>query len=180
MTVEDLTVLMPSDEVDGNVGAVVGDPLDVGQDLKEHKAGVDGTHPALQTFDVPVFQGVLNGVDGLLQRLDLPCQRKIAVFKGFVCHSHDMLHGGADDVQLLNGLAAELDVLVVKAFRPLHQIDGVVANSFKFHRQAEHQGDILAFLIRQLAFTDLAQIAVQPVFHLVDLCFRCLNGLHHL
>ena len=54
VAVDNGAAFLPADDVDGDVGAVVGDAFDVGQDFQEDQAGVDGTLAALEALDVAV------------------------------------------------------------------------------------------------------------------------------
>ena len=56
-------------DADGDVGAVVGYPFQIRQQVVQDKAQLDGALPALEAVDVPGPDLVGETVDGLLQGL---------------------------------------------------------------------------------------------------------------
>ena len=58
------------DHSDGNIGAVVGYPFQIGQDIIEDKALQDGTGTFLHTFHVMHLHFITEAIDDLFQRLN--------------------------------------------------------------------------------------------------------------
>ncbi len=64
-------VLTCVDDAAGDVGAVVGRALQVGQEVGEHKAGLNAARALLHAQDMARTHLLFERVDDLLQRLDL-------------------------------------------------------------------------------------------------------------
>ena len=65
----------------GNVGAVVRDALEVGQNIREDKTKLDATKALLQTNGVTELDLIAKIVDDLLKRLNQSCLVKVGLCK---------------------------------------------------------------------------------------------------
>ena len=83
-------VLARVDDAAGDVGAVVGRALQVGQEVGEHKAGLNAARALLHAQDMARAHLLFERVDDLLQRLDLLCGGGILTGKGLERERKDL------------------------------------------------------------------------------------------
>lgn len=60
-------------DADGNVGAVVGNPFEVGHHIGKDKTKLDRAFSTLEPFDVVVFQAGIQAVNHLLEWFHFIC-----------------------------------------------------------------------------------------------------------
>ena len=91
-------VRLAFDDTDGDVGAVVGDALEVGQQVIENKAQLNGALSRLEPVDVAHLDLLNELVDGLLQRLHLPGGHGVVGGKAVEGQGHDVVQGGEENL----------------------------------------------------------------------------------
>ena len=86
------TVMGHLNDTAGDVGAMVGHPLQAGQQVRPDKAQFNGTFPFLQPQNMPVPQLLLQGIHHLLQRLHFGSQRRVVLEEGVQRQVHHFSH----------------------------------------------------------------------------------------
>ena len=168
-------VLFQLDHRHRDVAAVVADALEIRDQVVEHKAVLQRADALLQAVDMAVLHLVAQIVDQLLQRLDHAGALQVPIRQradGEVQHLPDSpLH----DVQLVDGVGAELDGLVVDLLRVLRDVRRMVRNPFKVRDRVQELVQILVLPLGQLDRADLDKIAADPVLIVVDGLLQLLN-----
>ena len=129
------------DHRNGNVRAVVGDALIVGQQIVQHKAVLDRAGTGLQAGDVAALDLAHKTVHDLLQRLDLFGGVGVALLEGIDRAVHDVLHSGLKHAQVAKGLVTEFDRLVADLLSRLDQVDGMVGDALKIADRVQQRVD---------------------------------------
>ncbi len=150
-----------------DVGAVVRDALDVGQEIRPDEAGHDRTGAFLQAQDMSGAQLLRYGVDDLLERLRLLGGLVVVLAEGLVGKVQDLREGGAHAQVFSGGLFGEDDVLLVQLFRRLQDVDGVVADALVFPDYHHVFGGSHAFLVAELPGGQFHQVRSQDILQVV-------------
>ncbi len=156
------------DDGHGDVGAVVGHALVVGQQVVEHEALAQGTRAGLETVHVVGLHLVAQTVDDLLQRLDPGGTLHIVVHKGGDGQGQHLPHGALHDLQLAPGLGGEHQILVVDLVGGLGDVHRVVGDTLEVGDGVEELADLLALGLGQGFAGDLHQVRAQLVLVAVD------------
>ena len=112
----------------GDIGAVVGDPLKVGQDVRPDDPGFHAAFARLHPLDVVAAQGLLQLVNDLLQRLYHGGRGHIPLGEGLHGQGHDLRNSGCDGLQLPLG---PFRVGKIGSLHPLgsfQHVDAVIAD----------------------------------------------------
>ena len=165
-----LGVVLPLlDDADGDVGAVVGYPLQIRQQVAEDKAQLHGALPALEPVDVPGPNLVGELVDGLLQGLHRlgggGVVRLEAVHRG----GEDVRQGPLQHPELRLRRAGEAEALFMELPGGLLDVQGVVADALEVPDGVEEAGDGVDVLHGEAVLGNLNQIAAEAVLVQVQL-----------
>lgn len=93
------------DDAAGDVGAVVGCALKVGQKIGEDKASLNAAMALLHAQDVARAHLLFERVDDLLERLDLLGERDVLRGEGLERERKDLADGGGENGELVEGAA---------------------------------------------------------------------------
>ncbi len=99
------------DDAAGDVGAVVGCALKVGQKIGEDKASLNAAMALLHAQDVARAHLLFERVDDLLERLDLLGERDVLRGEGLERERKDLADGGGENGELVEGAAGEREAL---------------------------------------------------------------------
>ncbi len=165
------------DHGDGHVGAVIGDTLQVGQQIVEDKAGADGTGALLQALHVMQLHLVAEIVDDLLQRLDLLGAFQILSHKGIRGQMDDLGHCVIDDMQLLLRFGGEFHALLDALLSILRNVAGMVRDTLEIGEHMEELGNLAALLGGHVLTGQLREIGTEDVLVLVALGFHILHEI---
>ena len=155
------------DHRNGNVRAVVGDALIVGQQIVQHKAVLDRAGTGLQAGDVAALDLAHKAVHDLLQRLDLFGGVGVALLEGIDRAVHDVLHGGLKHAQVAEGLVTEFDRLVADLLGRLDQVDGMVGDALKIADRVQQRVDGAVVVHREMLGAQLDKVGAQHVLIVV-------------
>ena len=92
------------DDAAGDVGAVVGCALKVGQKIGEDKASLNAAMALLHAQDVARAHLLFERVDDLLERLDLLGERDVLRGEGLERERKDLADGGGENGELVEAL----------------------------------------------------------------------------
>ena len=124
-------VLTRVDDAAGDVGAVVGRALQVGQEVGEHKAGLNAARALLHAQDMARAHLLFERVDDLLQRLDLLCGSGILTGKSLERERKDLADGGGEHGQLVERAAGEGESLSLQLLCGGENVDRMVGDALK-------------------------------------------------
>ena len=161
----------------GDVGAMVGHPLQAGQQVRPDKAQFNGTFPFLQPQNMPVPQLLLQGIHHLLQRLHFGSQRRVVLEEGVQRQVHHFSHRRGEYRQLLLGVDREAQALVADFLCRLHQVDRMVGDPLKVPNDVQKLRRLPAVRRIQIRPAQLHQIGPQHVLILVCLLLRLPDRL---
>ena len=154
---------------------MVGHAFQICQQIGQHEACGQRAFAALETGDVIRTQLVLQLVDDLLQRLDLPRKRQIVLQERPARQIDDLAHGVQHRLQLLLCGVCERNALLLQLLRRFDNIDGVVCNALKIADQMQQlrrfHAVLLAHRLRGQMYEEGSQrvlIAVGIVLPLPD------------
>ena len=168
------------DDGHGDVGAVVGHALVVGQQVVEHEALVQRTGTGLQAVHMVGLHLVAQAVDDLLQRLHSGGLLHIVGHEGGDGDGQDLPQGGLHDLQLAAGGGGEHHLLVVDLLGRFGDVQRVVGDTLEVRNGVEELADLLALCAGQGAAGDLHEIGAQLVLVAVDQGLRLRHGLEAL
>ena len=77
-------------DADGNVGAVVGNPFEVGHHIGKDKTKLDRAFSTLEPFDVVVLQAGIQAVNHLLERFYFICFFHIFIIENGEGQAYDI------------------------------------------------------------------------------------------
>ena len=115
----------------GNIGAVIRNPLNIGQQVVEYKAQLNGAASGLQTLNVAQPDFLNQVVNCFFQGLDTPGGIWIIGGKASEGVVHNILQGGEQNTHLYHCLVRKMQVLVVEFLSRLLQIQRMIADAFK-------------------------------------------------
>ena len=115
----------------GDVGAVVGCALKVGQKIGEDKASLNAAMALLHAQDVARAHLLFERVDDLLERLDLLGERDVLRGEGLERERKDLADGGGENGELVEGAAGEREALLLHLLSGGENVDRVVRNALK-------------------------------------------------
>ena len=110
----DILLFVDFDQHAGNVGTMVGNAFDVGEQILIDVAQFHGAFFVLQPLDVAVFQFQIQGVDHFFQRLYLVCNGEVVLFERLICHVQCFQQSITQGTQFLCGIAREVQPLFVE------------------------------------------------------------------
>ena len=119
------------DDAAGDVGAVVGCALKVGQKIGEDKASLNAAMALLHAQDVARAHLLFERVDDLLERLDLLGERDVLRGEGLERERKDLADGGGENGELVEGAAGEREALLLHLLSGGENVDRVVRNALK-------------------------------------------------
>ena len=94
-------VLFQIEHAQSDVGAVVGRALEVRQEVRPHKAGLNAALTLFHAQDMPRAQLILQIVHDLLKRLDAGSRLSVVFGKRLDRKIHDLADGSRHDRQLV-------------------------------------------------------------------------------
>ena len=169
------TLVLHVEQTARDVRAVVGHAFQICQQIGQHEACGQRAFAALETGDVIRTQLVLQLVDDLLQRLDLPRKRQIVLQERPACEINDLAHGVQHRLKFFFCRVRERNALFLQLFRRFDNIDGVVCNALKIADQMQQlrrfHAVLLAHRLRGQMYEEGSQrvlIAVGIVLPLPD------------
>ena len=165
------------DDRNGDVGAVVGDSLVVGQKIVEDEALGQGAGAVLEPLDVMELDLVAENIDALLQRLDQIGLVLIVLREGGDGQVQNFLQGGGKNGEFLQSLTGEVELLGVELGGALRDVDGVIGDALVIAEGVQILGDVFVLVLAQLVGVELDQIGAQPVLIAVDQVLRLFDGL---
>ncbi len=124
-------VILYANDVQTDIGALVGCAFDIGQRLKKQETRVNSTGAGAQPFQMFGAQRVNQLVDDFLQRLDTKRQTHVALGKRGDRDAQDLFGRFADNDQLLFRFLGERQLFVEKLLGKPLDIDRVVADTLK-------------------------------------------------
>ena len=160
-------VRLAFDDADGDIGAVVGDALEVGQQVVQDKAQLDGALPGLQPADMAHPDLLDQLVNGLLQRLHLFRSHGVIGGERGERQIHDIVQRGQQDPQLLAGGVGKTEAFLVQLQSGFLEVQSVVADALEVADGMEQTGDGADVAHGHAVLGDLHQIVAQTV--LVDI-----------
>ena len=119
-------ILLQLDHGYRQIGAVIGNPLEIGDQVVKYKAVLQSTEAFLQAIDVPVLQFVAEIVDELLQRLDHVGALFILFRQGPQSEIQNLFYRRLHHPELINGVRAEGNLLVMDFFCTLGNVGRMV------------------------------------------------------
>ena len=164
----------------GDVGAVVGHALVVGQEVVEHKALVQGTGTGLETVHMVGLHLIAQTVDDLLQRLHAGGLLDVVGHEGGNGDGQDLPQGRLHDLQLPQGGGGEHHVLVVYLLGRFRDVQGMVGDALEVGNGVEELADLLALGAGEGAAGDLHEIGAQLVLVAVDKGLRLADSMEAL
>ena len=156
------------DHRNGDVGAVVGDTLVVGQQIIQHKAVLDGADTGLQAGNVAGLDLAHETVHDLLKRFDLAGGVDITFLERIDRAVDDILHGGFEHAEVAEGFLAELDGLVADLLGRFNKVDGVVGNALEIADGVQQGVDRAVILSRKVLGAEFDEVGAQHVLVMVD------------
>ena len=140
----------------GDGGAMVTGALQVGQRIHEQQTGGDGAGAVLQTLGVTVAEQTNHIIDDLLQRLDGLGQLGVILGQSLDGGGEDIVHGGGQNIQLLDGLLGEAGILGMHLLADLLQVGGIVTDALEAGDglQQHIQLAVVGIRLHRLAQTD--------------------------
>ena len=160
-------VLPLLDDADGDVGAVVGYPLQVRQQIAQDKAQLHGTLSALEPVDMPGPNLVGEPVDGLLQGLHQLGGGGVVGPEAVHRSGEDFLQGPFQHLELRLRRAGEAEALLVELPGGFLDVQGVVPDALKVPDGVEQPGHRVDVLHGEAVLGNLHQVTAEAV--LVDI-----------
>ena len=151
------------DDGNGDVGAVVGDTLQVCQVVVEDEAHLDGALTALQAQDVAGADLLDETVDGFFQSFHTAGLIHIVGVVGGEGAVHDLVDGGADHLQLGLGGVGELELLLVELTGVVLEVHAVVADTLEVADGVENTGNHTDIVGGSALLGDMHQVTAQAV-----------------
>lgn len=105
-------LLIDLDQNAGNVGTVIGNPLDVGQQILIDVTQLYGAGIVLQTLDVTVLQLHIQRIYHFFQRFYLMCNGKVIIFKCLKRQIQGLQQCVGDNVQFSGSISGEMNALL--------------------------------------------------------------------
>ena len=155
------------DHRNGNVGAMVGDALVVGQQIVQHKAVLDAARARLQTHNVAALDLAHQTVHDFLQRLDLFCRIDVVFLESVHRAVYDILHGGFQNAEVVEGFLAELYRFIADFLSGLDEVDGVVADALKVADGVQQRVDGAVIILREVLGAQFDKVGTQHVLVVV-------------
>ena len=152
----------------GDVGAVVGHPLVVGQQVVKDKALAELADAPLEAVHMVELHLVAQGVDQLLQRLDAVGQLQVVGGEGRDGVVGDLLHGGEHGLKLPLGPLGEDDAFLVDLLGALGDVHGVVADALHVADGVEELGHVQVLLLGQLFTRQFDEVGAELILVFVD------------
>ena len=165
------------DHRNGDVGAMVGDTLVVGQKIVEDEALAERAQALLQAVNMVELQLVAEVVDQLLERLNAGRQLQIVIDKGTDGRGQDLRQRSLHDLELVRSGVGEGEVFLVQLLRALGDVQRVIGDAFKVGERVEEFGDLGVLPDRHLPFRHLDQIRAELILITVDGFFQILDQL---
>ena len=150
-------------DADGDIGAVVGHALQIGQQIRPDEAGVDGAIPLLQTLDVRRTQGVLQIVDDLFQGRDGHDGIDVTGGEGAECQLQDLPHGGYQRPHFILSGSGEGDLFFTQFFDGFQNVDAVVGNTLEITDRLEQHSRLGTVRVTDRQRAELDQIRTEDI-----------------
>ncbi len=173
-------IFIELDHGDGDVGAVVGHALEIGQQVVEDEADLQRAGARLQALDVAELKLVAEHVNMLLQRLDLIGLLQILVDKGGKGEGKDLVHCAEQHIHLMLAVFREADLFVVLLLRDLTDVHGVVADTLEVAERVQILGDPFVLLGIEFRAVELHEVGTDLVLVAVDQFLILLHLLRKL
>ena len=142
-------------------------PLQVGQQIRPDKSGIDSAIPLLQPQDMVRTQLLLQVVDDLLQRLHLHRRAEISRHESIIGQSGDFPHGAGNDGKFLLRCLGKDNAFSLHLLCRFQYIDAVIGDPLKIPDEFEKCGSCPAVLLTDLPGAQFNQIAADDIFVMV-------------
>ena len=152
----------------GDVGAVVGNALGVGEHVQEQKPRLDAALAGLQAGDVVLPHDIAHPVHRLLQGLHLGRQGGVHLGKGLAGDVLHLAHRLEQQGRLLFGGGREAPLLLRELAGAVHQVHGVVANALVFAHEFQQLAHRVALALGELLVADTDEVVGDGHLHLVQ------------
>ena len=131
VTVGIKTVTVDLNDADCDVGAMVGNTLQIHGNIGKHKSLLDRTFSLLESADMVCLYDGIDIVDDLLKRLHSGCLIRIVRLKGIDGQVQDLLYRVEEYAKFLLCLAGELHFFFLHLFCGIFQVHAVIGNTLK-------------------------------------------------
>ena len=168
------------EQVNCDIGAVVGYSLDIGKNVDEVYADLDLADSALCSADMNCFKLLNDTVNDLLQRLDFDHIAYLHCFSCFYRKRDYLVYGCKDDVQLLHRLIGEGDFGIEQRLGCLKDIDRIVAYPLKLGDKVEICGNTAGFVLIESAVVELDKVLSDSVLKSVHSVLTLSDNISEL
>ena len=159
------------DNTAGDVGAMVGNALQVREQVGPDEAYLDGAVARLHTADVVCAQEVLEVVDDLLKRLYLGGDGKVLCCVSFQRKAEYLADRARDDGKLLLRFGGEAHVLFRKLLGGFENVNCVVGDSFEVTDYVQEARGFVNVIVREPVRAELDEVTAENVLVSVDGAF---------
>ena len=161
------TVVCDLDHAARNVGAVVGNAFQIGQQIGKDKSKLDRAFADAESFDLVGAESDLKIVDDLLQRFHADGNLNIVMNERHQGVIHDLVYGSHHDGKLPLRRRRKFKLFRIHLLRGFRDVHGVVGEALQISYHMEKLRDLKAILLGKVTVRDLHQIRADLV--LVDI-----------
>ena len=170
-------VLRGVNDAPGDVGAVVGGALEIGQEIRPDEACLDAAIALLHPENVARAHLLLEQIDDLLERLDLRGDGDIAGGECPQRKRENFTEGICKRLKFALGAVGEGKLLIAQFLGGSEDVDGVVGDALEVADRLEQLRRLLALIFAQLLCAEPDQIGAEDILIVVARAFILLNAL---
>ena len=141
-------VLIHLQKGNGDIRAVICDPLVVRRDIRQDKACLDIALALAETSHMASIFLQVEAVDDFLERLDLFCKAKVAVLEREHCHIHDAPDRVRVNQHFLTGLCRESELFLMETHRRLLHVERMVCDPLEIIDRVKQNRQRMAVPVR--------------------------------
>lgn len=169
-------VLSDFDDTACDVGAVVADALQGGQDIGEDEALFDGAEAAAQAVDVAGADLLLKLVDDLFKGLDQHGGFEVVVYEGIEREAHGFADGVGHHAELTDCFFGERKLLFKHFEAGFCDIVCVVADALEIADHVKQLGLFMAVFGGKAGFSQLYKVGAQHIFEFIATVLILFNA----